>query len=294
VADVQPENGYTKIANELLEVIQDFKFSQNQLKLILVVWRNTYGWNRKECELSLSYIEKTTNLDRKRANATLKSLIDGKVFIEFDKGSATRPKIIGFNKNYDEWEIPKYKNGSGETTTSCQNDTSGNTTTTTSGQNATTTSGHSATHKRNNKEILNKNVVVDSHDPGFYERTIIQKYMQLAAIGGFDISEIEKIAVRQVRKDGVPLEKALELLSECFANYKPKHSRDRINSFNYCATYILNRYFNEKEGEKYGQNNIRSFKRTSKSNTKPTTEPIFGEVVGRLPRRNQPTKIPMP
>lgn len=142
--------------------------------------------------------------------------------------------------------------------------------------------GHSNKDIKDIKEDI-KNVVDINNDPGFYERTIIQKYMQLAAIGGFDISEIEKIAVRQVRKDGVPLEKALELLEECFANYKPRHSRDKINSFNYCATYILNRYFNEKEGGNSGKEHSRSFGRAAKQSAKP--EPIFGDVVGRLPRR---------
>ena len=155
MANPQKENGFTAIANEILEAVQMFKFTQNQLKVILALWRNTYGWSRKACEFSLTYIEKTTNLDRKRANETLKSLIDGNVIIEIEKGTSTKSKVVAFNKNYKEWLIPKYKS-SGEITTSGQIDTSGETETTTSGHSATTTSGQNATHKRNIKEILKK------------------------------------------------------------------------------------------------------------------------------------------
>ena len=174
MANPQKENGFTAIANEILEAVQMFKFTQNQLKVILALWRNTYGWSRKTCEFSLTYIEKTTNLDRKRANETLKSLIDGNVIIEIEKGTSTKSKVVAFNKNYKEWLIPKYKS-SGEITTSGQNATSGETETTTSGHSATTTSGQNATHKRNIKEILNKEVVVveEKNPIQFYQENFI-------------------------------------------------------------------------------------------------------------------------
>lgn len=155
MANPQKENGFTPIANEIMEAIQCFQFTQNQFKVLLSLWRNTYGWQRKECEFSLTYIEKTTNLDRKRASATLQSLIEAKVINEIERGSASKTKVVSFNKNYKEWNIKTYK-GSGVLTTSGKTTTSGGMTTTTSGRSATTTSGRSATHKINIKESIKK------------------------------------------------------------------------------------------------------------------------------------------
>lgn len=154
MADVQPEHGYTKIAHEILEAVQHFQFTQNQFKVLIALWRNTYGWNRKECEFSLSFIEKATNLERKRASATLQSLIEANVIIEIEKGSASKTKIVSFNKDYDKWSVKPYKS-SGVSTTSGHTATSGELTTTTSGHDATATSGHGATQKRYIKEIIN-------------------------------------------------------------------------------------------------------------------------------------------
>lgn len=124
---------------------------------------------------------------------------------------------------------------------------------------------------------------IDKESNGDYEANaeilIIQKYMQLATIPGFDISEVEKIPVRQVIEEGVPLEEVLSLLEECFEQYKPKHVRDKISSFKYCATYILNRYFEKKEannGKKVSQHRRGSSRPTGESK-----EPIFGDKIGR-------------
>lgn len=87
-------------------------------------------------------------------------------------------------------------------------------------------------------------------DKAQIEITLIQKYMQLAAIPGFDIPELQKIPVRQVIDAGVPIEDALVYLEECFQQYPKKHARDKINSFSYCATFILNKHADKQSAEK--------------------------------------------
>ncbi|WP_342512286.1 replication protein [Sporosarcina sp. FSL K6-1522] len=128
MADVQLEHGFTKIANELLDAIQSFQFTQNQFKLLLALWRNTYGWNRKQCEFSLNQIIRQTGLQRKRVIETLKSLEENKVIIEVKAPVGTSPKIVEFNKNYATWTIKKYagmeiSSGHGDTSRVGQNDT---------------------------------------------------------------------------------------------------------------------------------------------------------------------------
>lgn len=139
----------------------------------------------------------------------------------------------------------------------------------------------------NNGENVN-NVVVDNDTAGNFERAIIDRYMQLAGIGGFDIPERDKTTVRQVINAGIPIEMILALLDQCFRDYQPRHARDKINSFNYCATYIMNKYYQKKEGV----NNVYPINSRSngraKGESKPKQEPIFGDYVGRLPRRSKP------
>ncbi|WP_374993057.1 replication protein, partial [Burkholderia multivorans] len=48
----QIEDGYTRIANELYEAILGFGFTQRQLLVLLTVLRKTYGYGKKEDDMS--------------------------------------------------------------------------------------------------------------------------------------------------------------------------------------------------------------------------------------------------
>ena len=85
-----------------------------------------------------------------------------------------------------------------------------------------------------------------------YER-IKNLYMQLSGKGGFDVSPKDEMAINELLQTGIDVDKALVWLKECFDNYKPKHSRDKINSFSYCVPYILDKHYAEKEGAKVGK-----------------------------------------
>jgi phage replication O-like protein O len=43
----QLENGYTRVANELMEAIMRFPLNKRELKIILYIIRNSYGYHRK-------------------------------------------------------------------------------------------------------------------------------------------------------------------------------------------------------------------------------------------------------
>jgi phage replication O-like protein O len=101
VANVQIEHGFTKIANEILEQMALVKLSPIQYRIILVIWRYTYGFNRKEHKCSLSFLSKATNYDQRQLQRELQKLEQRKIISqEVKKG---RPRLISFNKNYDEW-----------------------------------------------------------------------------------------------------------------------------------------------------------------------------------------------
>ncbi|MBD7966252.1 replication protein [Fictibacillus norfolkensis] len=153
MADVQPENGFTKIANEILEEMQKYKFNLNEVKVIMCLWRFTYGFQRKKHNMSLSFIENHTGLTRTRVNNSLKNMIKNNVVMA-EKGAANKGNLYSFNKNYDEWKTEKYSCfGSVQNDTSVQGDTSVQNDTTSSVQDDTTSSVRNDTQERKDKEI---------------------------------------------------------------------------------------------------------------------------------------------
>ena len=104
MASPQLEDGYTRIANELMEELIRRDFNGSQMKVILCLIRNTYGYGRKECDFSVGFICKNTGIDKRNVIAILKSLIDGRVFNITGASTFTQPRRIALNKNYEEWK----------------------------------------------------------------------------------------------------------------------------------------------------------------------------------------------
>jgi phage replication O-like protein O len=103
MASPQKENGYTPISNELLDVVLRTNFVATHLKLILCCCRYTYGFSRKEAELSESYICKAIGVSHRYVSQELNTLIDMRVITVVKESTYTSSRIIALNKNYDEW-----------------------------------------------------------------------------------------------------------------------------------------------------------------------------------------------
>lgn len=151
----QLENGYTRVANELLEAVFQTNFNGSQVRVILCLLRNTYGYGRKECEFSNAYISKATGINKKNVAAVVKSLVDGKVLEVTQDATFSSAKKVAINKNYTEWEciLPQWKNtpSDGDITPSTANTPpEGDVATSTGGDITTTTGGDVTTQKRKN------------------------------------------------------------------------------------------------------------------------------------------------
>ena len=72
----QLENGYTKIANELLEGILLADLNKEELKITMAIIRQTYGWGKKEAAISISTFELLTGIDRRHIARSLKTLLE--------------------------------------------------------------------------------------------------------------------------------------------------------------------------------------------------------------------------
>lgn len=104
MAKPQKENGYTPIAHEIFDNICRFNFNGAQFRIIMKVWRMTYGYRRKDHDLALTYLQEATGLSRGTMKKELNFLIEAKVLIVTKEATNKDPRKLAFNKNYEEWE----------------------------------------------------------------------------------------------------------------------------------------------------------------------------------------------
>jgi len=103
MANPQLENGYVRIASELIEALARAKFNGTQRRIIDVVIRNTYGYGKKTASLSDGFISRATGIHPKQINREINTLITNNVLYLESKGDFTNARIIGLNKNYEAW-----------------------------------------------------------------------------------------------------------------------------------------------------------------------------------------------
>ncbi|WP_223996493.1 replication protein [Burkholderia gladioli] len=99
-ASPQIEDGFTRIANELFEAVLGFGFSQRQLLVLLTVLRKTYGFGKKEDDMSASQISEVCKVGRQHVTTVLGELARMNVIT---KSPGRFGMVVGINKRYGEW-----------------------------------------------------------------------------------------------------------------------------------------------------------------------------------------------
>lgn len=102
MANPQKENGYTAIANEILEQIVRVNLNGTQFRIVMTIWRYTYGFRRKQHDMSISHLASLIGAARSQVDRELDSLIDMKI-ININGTGKRGARILAFNKNYSEW-----------------------------------------------------------------------------------------------------------------------------------------------------------------------------------------------
>lgn len=105
MASPQIENGYTRIANELMEALAFTELNGTQRRILDVVFRQTYGFQRKQHELSISFIANGTGIHKKQIQRELNTLIERKIIIVVSEATFNKSRKLSFNKNHKEWLI---------------------------------------------------------------------------------------------------------------------------------------------------------------------------------------------
>ncbi len=110
MSNPQIENGYTRIANELLIALAFVKISGQSRQLFDVILRESYGWQQKECTLSLDdFAERTGIKNRSHISRGLSKLVTMRLITKNGNYDGIRCCI---NKRYSQWEcLPKSVTG---------------------------------------------------------------------------------------------------------------------------------------------------------------------------------------
>lgn len=87
---IQKENGFTGIANELLDSLITSDLSHRELKLVLAIIRRTWGWKKKEDIISLSQFQEMTGIDFSNVSKSLKSLVERGYISRVDAGRSNK------------------------------------------------------------------------------------------------------------------------------------------------------------------------------------------------------------
>jgi phage replication O-like protein O len=104
MASPQKENGYTPIANEILEALAKTKLTGQEFRVLMHIFRQTYGYSRKEYTASLSTIGQAIDMNRIVVKKMIDKLLPRKVICVTAEGNKALTYRI--NKNYEEWVLP--------------------------------------------------------------------------------------------------------------------------------------------------------------------------------------------
>ena len=97
----QKENGFVALANEIVEALSRFNLSPYEWRVLMVVFRKTYGYNKKEDWIATSQIVSATGMHKAHVSRAKSKLIARRIVIQ------TGNKV-SFNKFYSQWlQLPK-------------------------------------------------------------------------------------------------------------------------------------------------------------------------------------------
>ncbi len=107
----QLEDGYTRIANEILEALAKANLSGRERRILDVVLRMTYGYHRKEARIKNRIFVEMTGIARSHVCHILRDLEEKNV-IKTEKnvaidGNKSTP-TYRFQKNFKKWKVLPY------------------------------------------------------------------------------------------------------------------------------------------------------------------------------------------
>lgn len=96
----QLENGYTRLANELLDALLCAGLTSRQWAVVMAIVRKTYGYNKKEDDIGLSQLAGMTGIAKPHVSLAVREL-ESRNIITRKQGSYGH--VIGVNKHIKSW-----------------------------------------------------------------------------------------------------------------------------------------------------------------------------------------------
>ena len=108
MASPQLEDGYTRIANELVEALCVAMPGATEGQIIWAILRKTYGWKKKSDKISIGQLCELTGKSRRMIiyamqNLEAKKII--KILRKKGRGNINQVNEISLNKNHPEWVV---------------------------------------------------------------------------------------------------------------------------------------------------------------------------------------------
>ena len=108
------DDGYVRIANALFQKIYTLKISNREMRVLLFIIYQTYGYNHKERSLTNSYIGAGVGITQAHASEAVKKLVKYKIVNQLKNGKRNA-QTLGINTHLDEW-VTTPETGSSSTT----------------------------------------------------------------------------------------------------------------------------------------------------------------------------------
>ena len=74
MANHRNDNGFTQIPNEILEALYQTKLTIDEYRVLLLIIRKTYGWNKETDWIALSKFYEETGILKQNVSRALKKL----------------------------------------------------------------------------------------------------------------------------------------------------------------------------------------------------------------------------
>ncbi len=104
MANPQLEDGYTRVANEILEALISHRLSGQEYQVVLLIIRKTFGFG-KLCDLiSMGQIAAATGINRAKVASLLKGLY-AKNILGVTQKDNSYINCLHFSKDHERWKV---------------------------------------------------------------------------------------------------------------------------------------------------------------------------------------------
>ena len=104
MADPQLENGFTTVADELLEALALASLSAREYALVLAIIRRTYGWRKKKDQIAASQLAEATGIPSGKIWGLVRGL-EEKHVVTVHRPGPGKIVTIGIQKDHSKWRM---------------------------------------------------------------------------------------------------------------------------------------------------------------------------------------------